>query len=127
MCLDAPIAENINRMFLDDLLTSYQTLESSFTKNLYQLYKSFEFRSLWDISDKLTGYQRTASEAAPGTGQLQGVIQLDNALQEIDEIENKGMQCFTKFVYNTRVHKWPYDSQKDSTVCIRIDTLYTYV
>lgn len=120
--LDSPIADNIKQMFLDDLLTSYQTIESSFTKKLYQMYKSFEFRSLWDVSDTLNGYQRTASEAAPGTGQLQGVIQLNNALQKLDEIESKGRQCFTKFTYNTNVHRWQLNNTEYPKVSIILVT-----
>ena len=92
-------------MFLDDLLTSYQQMETSFTQNLYQFYKGFEFRSLWNVEDTLLGYQRRASEAAQGTGQLRGVLELTNALQEIETIERKGQQCFTRFRYTTNTNK----------------------
>lgn len=104
-------------MFLDDLLTSYQQMETSFSKYLYQFYKGFEFRSLWNVSGTLANFQRRASTAAQGTGQLQGVLELTNALQEIDDIQNRGRQCFTKFRYSTSTHKWSFDNEKDAAVC----------
>ena len=114
---DSPIADNIQQMFLDDLLTCYQQMETSFTKHLYMFYKGFEFRSLWDVDDRLTNFQRTATEAAPGTGQLQGVLQLNNALNEIDTIQSQGQQCFTRFRYSTNVNKWSFDTVQHEAVC----------
>lgn len=96
-------------MFLDDLLTTYQQMETSFIQNLYQFYKSFEFRLLWNVGSTLADYQRRASEAARGTDRLRGVLQLTNALQEIDSIESKGRKCFTKFKYSTNTHKWSFN------------------
>ena len=103
-------------MFLDDLLTSYQQIETSFAKYLYKFYKGFEFRSLWNVTNKLTEFQRLASEAASGTGKLQGVLELTKALQEIDDIESKARECFTKFRYSTNTHKWSFDSVNDKVV-----------
>ena len=51
--LDSPIAESIQQTFLDDLLTSYGQMETSFAEHLYHFYKGFEFRSLWNV-DMLT-------------------------------------------------------------------------
>ena len=104
-------------MFLDNLLTSYQQMENSFSKKLYQLYKSFEFRSLWNVEDSLLRYQRLASEAASGTDQLRGVLELAKALQEINKIESKGRKCFSKFRYSTNTHKWSFDNVSDPAVC----------
>ncbi|XP_027053468.1 uncharacterized protein LOC113680633 [Pocillopora damicornis] len=114
--LDSPIAENIQQMFLDDLLTSYQQMETSFTQNLYQFYKGFEFRSLWKVGDTLVDFQRRASEAARGNEQLRGVLELTNALQEIDSIESKGRKCFTRFKYSTNTHKWSFNSVEHATL-----------
>lgn len=68
------IARKTQQMFLDDLLTSYQQIQTRFAKQLYQLYKGFEFRLLWNMDDKLSKYQRRAAEAAKGTGKLLGVF-----------------------------------------------------
>ncbi|XP_020909806.2 uncharacterized protein LOC110247689 [Exaiptasia diaphana] len=107
---DSPLEDRVQQMFLDNLLTSYQKMEASFSKNLYLFYKSFEFRSLWDETQRLASFERTASEAAAGNGQLQGVVHLNNALQELDDLDSKGRQCFTRFVFTDNVHKWQFDS-----------------
>ena len=99
-------------MFLDGLLTSYQHIETGFAQQLYQLYKGFEFRSLWVVQEKLAEFERRA-----GTGNLKGVLELTKALQEIDNIENKGQRCFTKFRHTVTTHKWTFDSAKDNVVC----------
>ena len=122
--LDAPIAESIQQLFLDDLLTSYQQMETSYTKHLYQFYKGFEFRSLWDVEDRLTNFQRTASEAAHGNGQLQGVVQLTNAVQEIDRIQLQGQQCFTRNPYTTDTVKWSFDNVTHAAVCMHASFAY---
>ncbi|KAL9982967.1 hypothetical protein ACROYT_G005082 [Oculina patagonica] len=111
---DAPIADNIQQTFLDDLLTSYGTMETSFTKHLLQFYKGFEFRTLWNVDDTLAQFERTAAEAAAGTGSLQGVLQLTKALEEIESLESKGRKCFTKFRYSTNTHKWSFDNTKNA-------------
>lgn len=115
--IDSPIAESIQQMFLDDLLKSYQQMETGFAKYLYQFYKSFEFRSLWNVEDKLAEYQQHASSAADGSGRLRGILELTKALQEINDIEHEGRECFTKFHYSTDLHKWTFDSVEDGAVC----------
>ena len=87
------IARRTQQMFLDDLLTSYQQIQTSFAKQLYKLYKGFEFRSLWNVDDQLSKHQRRAVEAARGTGKLLGVAELSNALKEINQIQNKARKC----------------------------------
>ena len=103
-------------MFLDDLLTSYQQIQTSFAKQLYKLYKGFEFRSLWNVDDQLSKHQRRAVEAARGTGKLLGVAELSNALKEINQIQNKARKCFTKFRYAVNVAKWSFDNVKNKAV-----------
>ena len=96
-------------------------MEASFSKQLYLLYKSFDFRTLWDETGRLTGFERTAREAV-GAGQLQGVVQLNNALLEIDDLESRARQCFTRFpATNDNVHKWSFDSVNDPAVCVICD------
>lgn len=103
-------------MFLDDLLTSYQQIESNFTKPLYQAYKAFEFRTLWNVDNKLGEFQRLASEAAKGTRKLQGVVQLTKALKELTELQTRAHKCFTKYGYTFNTRKFSFDSVKDEKV-----------
>ena len=105
---DSPIAESTQQMFLHDLLTSYQQIETGFAQKLYQLYKGFEFRSLWIVQEKLAEFDRRAVLTAQGTGNLQVVLELTRAIQEIDGIENKGQRCFTKFRHTITTHKWTF-------------------
>lgn len=89
---------------------------NSFTKHLYHLYKGFEFRSLWDVNTNLVQFERTASEAAPGTGMLQGALQLNMALEKVDSLTNKGRQCFTRFRHTTNTHKWSFNNVSHAAV-----------
>lgn len=107
-------------MFLDSLLNSSQQIEARFAKHLYQFYKSFEFRSLWNVNKKMAKFQRRAVMAAKGTAKLQGVLELTKALREINELENKGRQCFTKFRQSVRVLGWSFDNVKDEVVRYRV-------
>ena len=104
-------------MFLDDLLTSYQQIETGFARQLYKLYKGFEFRSLWIVQEKLAEFERRAVLAAQGTRNLRGVFELTKAPQEIDDIENKAQLRFTKFRHTITTNKWTFDSTKDNVVC----------
>ncbi|XP_028517529.1 uncharacterized protein LOC110247684, partial [Exaiptasia diaphana] len=113
---DSPLEDQVQQMFLDNLLTSYQKMEASFSKNLYLFYKSFEFRTLWDETQRLASFERTASEAAAGNGQLQGVVQLNNALQEIDDLESRSRKCFTKFEDIDRIHKWEFNNENHTAL-----------
>lgn len=103
-------------MFLDDLLTSYQQIESRFGQNLYHFYKSLEFRLLWDVRDRLAGFQRLAVESAKGNGNLQGVVELTNAMEEIDTIHSKALRCFSRMHYAVDTRKWSFDIIKDKVV-----------
>ncbi len=120
LSLDSPIAADIQQTFLDDLLTSYGQMETSFTEYLYQFYKGFEFRTLWNVDDTLVQFERTATEIAPGTGSLQGVLQLTKALEKIESLESKGRTCFTRFRYSTNINKLSFDNVKNAAVSICI-------
>lgn len=47
-----------------------------FSRHLNLFYKGFEFNSLWNVDGTFADFQRRASEAAEGTGQLHGVLEL---------------------------------------------------
>ncbi|KXJ22165.1 hypothetical protein AC249_AIPGENE4192 [Exaiptasia diaphana] len=111
---ETPIADNIQESFLDNLLTSYQNIESSFSQHLYNFYKSYEFFTLWNVTSRLTAFERTASEAASGNGQLQGAVILTKAFQEINDINFKEKQCFAKFSPKIDRHKWSFNSTDNS-------------
>ena len=100
---DTPIADSIRQEFLDNLLNIYEELETSFSRQLYLFYKGFEFRSLWNMDEKMARFQRRAATLAKGTGYLQGVNSLTRALLEITNIEMAARSCFTskkpKLVY----------------------------
>lgn len=103
-------------MFLDDLLTSYQEIETRFARSLYQLYKSFEFRTLWDVGKRLSKFQRRAVSAAKGTGRLHGVLELTNALNQITNLENKLRRCNTKFPHDVSTETWSFDNVNNKVV-----------
>ncbi len=85
-------------------------------RNVYELHKAFEFRSLWQGTNPLRSFQRVASESARGTGRLNGVIQLTGVFQKTKELEDKAMKCFTNNVYTTDMQKWKFNKKKDKEV-----------
>ena len=115
---DAPIADNIQQTFLDDLLTSYKQMEASFVMQLLDFFKGFEFRTLWNVVDDFFKFQRTASETAMGTGKLQGILQLSKSLENLDTLGGKTRQCFTTFHPTVKIHKWSFDNIKNAAVSI---------
>ena len=124
LSLESPIADSVQQTFLDDLLSSYGVIETSFTKHLYHLYKGCECRSLWDVSINLVNFERTASEAAPGTGMLQGALQLNMAVEKVDSLTSKGRQCFTRFRRTTNTHKWSFNNVSHAVVSMRFLPIY---
>ena len=93
-------------------------METSFTKNLIQLYKGFEFRTLWNVDGTLKNHQRLAVGAAPGTGQLRGVLELNKALTAFNSVLMQGQQCFSQFIHQTSTHKWSFNSTTHPLVSI---------
>ena len=91
-------------------------ISPSFAIQLLETFKAFEFRTLWNVEDKLFKFERTASESAKGTGKLEGVLQLTKALEKLQELESKGQQCFTKFRHTTSTDKWSFDNVKNAAV-----------
>ena len=93
--------------------------------NVYELYKAFKFRTLWEGDDPLRDFQRVASESAQGTGQLNGIVQLTNVLQKMEDVETAAVRCFTNNPYTTNIQKWSFD--KDNNKQVTPSDTYTYV
>ena len=91
----------------------------SFMKNVYELYKAFKFRTLWEGQDPLADFKRVASESAHGTGRLNGVIQLTRVLQNMQNVEATAIRCFTNNIYTTNIKKWSFDNVKNKEVMIQ--------
>ena len=88
--------------------------------NVYELFKAFRFRTLWEGNDPLTNFQRIATESARGTGQLNGIIQLTDVLRNMEQTETKAVQCFTNNVYTTNIKKWSFDKTTNKDVSFRV-------
>lgn len=93
-------------------------MEDSFAIQLLEAFKGFEFQTLWNVKDKLFQFQRTASEAAPGTNNLQGIVQLTKSLEKLDKLKQKTQQCFTKFKHSTDILKWSFNNVNNTLVSI---------
>ncbi|CAH3148650.1 unnamed protein product [Porites lobata] len=109
----APITKELQQMFMDNLLSSYRELERSFMKKVYELYKAFKFRTLWEGNNPLASFRRVASESAKGTGRLNGVVQLTGVLRKFQKLKDKANKCFTFNKYTTDIHRWSFNSVKD--------------
>ena len=105
---------------MDNLLSTYRELEQSFMISVYELYKAFRFRTLWEGNNPLVNFQRLASESAHGTGQLNGIIQLTDVMRRMEQTETKAVQCFTNNVYATNIKKWSFEKTRDVDVSSRI-------
>ena len=116
-CLsDTPETRNLQLIFTENLLSTYREMEQSFMKSVYELYKAFKFRTLWEGEDPLKDFQRVASESARGTGRLSGMIQLTTVLQKLEDVEASAVRCFTNNIYATKIKKWSFDNVKDKQV-----------
>jgi len=102
-------------------------MEDSFAIQLLETLKAFEFRTLWNIQDKVFKFERTASETAKGTGKLEGVLQLTKSLEKLQELESKAGQCFTKFRYTTSTDKWSFDNVKNAAVSKLYEYMQSYL
>ena len=70
------ISKDLQVEFLDNLLSTYQELETSFMREVYELHKAFRFRTLWEGTNPLSLYQRVAVESAHGVGRLNGILEM---------------------------------------------------
>ena len=94
-------------------------------ESVYELYKAFKFRTLWEGENPLAEFQRVASESAHGTGRLNGMIQLTEVLQNMEKLEITAVKCFTDNIYADDVKKWSFDKDKHQEV--RIITVLTLI
>ncbi|XP_078344954.1 uncharacterized protein LOC144630471 [Oculina patagonica] len=122
---DAPISQSLQQTFMENLLSTYRELERSFMRNVYELHKAFEFRTLWEGNNPLTSFQRVASESARGTGRLNGVVQLAGVLQDTKRLQDKAVKCFTNNIYTTDIQKWSFDNVKDKEMFQELAQGYT--
>ncbi|XP_078356069.1 uncharacterized protein LOC144640885, partial [Oculina patagonica] len=121
----ASISRSLRQTFLENLLSTYRELERSFMRNVYELHKAFEFRSLWQGTNPLSSFQRVASESARGTGRLNGVVQLTGVFRKTKELEDKAMKCFTNNVYTTDMQKWKFSKKQDKEMFEQLAQGYT--
>ena len=100
-------------------------MERSFMERVYELYKAFKFRTLWEGENPLAKFQRVASESAHATRRLNGMIQLTEVLQNMENLEITAVKCFTDNIYADDVKKWSFN--KDNHREVRIITVLTLI
>ena len=108
---------------MDSLLSTYRELQRSFMRGIYELYKAFAFRTLWQGNNPLESFQRLGSESAPKIGRLKEVHQLTELFQRIKELKDKANKCFTYNIYTTDIHRWSFDKVKDKRVSFNFGQL----
>lgn len=123
--LGIPITKDLQLRFMENLLSTYREMERTFMESVYELYKAFKFRTLWEGENPLAEFQRVASESAHGTGRLNGMIQLTEVLQNMEKLEITAVKCFTDNIYADDVKKWSFDKDKHQEV--RIITILTLI
>lgn len=112
------ISKDLQVEFLDNLLSTYQELETSLMREVYELHKAFRFRTLWEGTNPLSLYQRVAVESAHGVGRLNGILEITNVLRNIEQTETKAVKCCTNNVYTTDIQKWSFDKTRNNGVNI---------
>jgi len=117
---EAEISKELQVQFLDNLLSTYQELETSLMREVYGLHKAFRFRTLWEGTNPLSLYQRVAVENAYGVGRLNGILEITNLLRDIERTEAKAVKCFTNNIYTTDIQKWSFDSTGNPGVKVTI-------
>lgn len=100
---------------MEHLLNAYQELEGSFMKEIYDLYKAFKFKNLWETDALLPEFHRVASEGARG-GRLNGILELTNVLQSVQSLEAEAVTCFSQNRYSTAIHRWTFNTTTHQSV-----------
>ena len=113
---DDSITPSLRQKFLDCLFNTYQELEWSFMKKIYELHKAFAFRTLWEGNNLLESYRRLARDSAMSIGRLNGVVYLTKVLRRLQELKDKANKCFTYNRYTTGIHKWNFNIKNDKMV-----------
>ena len=85
-------------------------------KKIYELYKAFAFRTLWEGNNLLESYRRLARDSAMAIGRLNGVVYLTKVLRRLQELKDKTNKCFTYNRYTTGIHKWSFNIKNDKMV-----------
>ena len=85
-------------------------------RNIYELYKAFTFRTLWQGNNPLESFQRLESKSARETGRLNEVLQLTGVLRRTKELKDKANKCFANNRYTTDINRWSFDKVKDKRV-----------
>ena len=107
--------EEVRLQFLEHLLSTYQEMEGSFMKEVYELYKGFRFRTLWETDDPLPQFQRVASEGAQG-GRLNAIVELTNVLTSIQSLEADAVTCFSNNRPSTGIQRWSFSTTTHESV-----------
>ena len=113
---DDSITPSLRQKFLYCLFNTYQELEWSFMKKIYELHKAFVFRTLWEGNNLLESYRRLARDSAMSIGRLNGVVYLTKVLRRLQELKDKANRCFTYNRYTTGIHKWSFNIKNDKMV-----------
>ena len=87
-------------------------------KSVYELFKAFKFRTLWEVQSPLATFRRLATESARGTGRLNGVLQLTQVLRRVNQLKDQANKCFTYNKYTTDVRRWSFDNEKNKKVSL---------
>ena len=123
----AAITNKLRETFTENLLSTYEELERSFTKKIYEFYKAIEFRTLWEGNNPLGSFKRVASESAKEIKTLVGVAELTKALTKVNDLKDKAVDCFSRHVYTTNLQKWTFDNVNNKWVSFRSINTYLVV
>ena len=115
---DTPIKKRLKLLFLDNLLSVYKESERSFMMTVYDLFRAFRFRTLWEGKNPLIVFRRVATESAHSTGRLNGILQLTDVLKEVDDAQRKATKCFTNNHFVTDFKRWSFDNVQDKPVSL---------
>lgn len=84
-------------------------------KEVYEMDKAFQFRTLWETEDPLPQFQRVASEGAHG-GHLNEILELTNVLRSIQSLEADAVTCFSQNHYSTAIQRWSFNTTTHQSV-----------
>ena len=86
---DDSITPSLRQKFLDCLFNTYQELEWSFMKKIYELHKAFAFRTLWEGNNLLESYRRLARDSAMAIGRLMALFTLQKCFEDFKNLKIK--------------------------------------
>ena len=123
----ADITNKLREAFTENLLSTYEELERSFTRKIYEFYKAIEFRTLWQGNNPLGSFKRVASESAKEIKTLVGVAELTKALTKVNNLKDKAVDCFSRHIYTTNLQKWTFDNVNNKWVSFHFINTYLVV